>query len=132
MTSPVKNCYKCKAEKILDDFDNIKVKGEIKKHSYCKECRRKYNRKASNEYYKNNSDSRKKYGAEYRAKEDFPERRRNWKNSQFKRLSEGVVVALLATQLNTTVSEIRQIPGIIELKRNTLLLKRKIKDNGTE
>lgn len=127
-----KFCAKCKASKPLTDFDNVKRKGEIIKHSYCKDCRRDYNRKSSKQYYDNNTESRKEYGKEYRAKPDYAERRRNWKNSEMERLTDGMVATILATELNTTVSEIRQIPGLIELKRATMLLKRKIKDNGTK
>lgn len=127
-----KTCPCCNIEKDISEFDShfIKKLNKIKIYSYCKECRRKRNNESSKAYYKNNRDSCLQYQKKFREKAGVKDKRREYKKKEYTELSDGIVASILAQQLKTTSSDIKDIPGLIETKRNQIKLIRKLKEHG--
>lgn len=138
MQQQCKTCPHCKNPKPLSEFDKYfnKKKNIEVVQTYCKECRRLRNAGKSNSYYSAHSEERKQYARNYRAdplnKNKINSGARKHKQRQRKNLSDCYVVKNLCLKFKATAGEVKSIDGIVELERNTLKLKRKIKEYGKD
>lgn len=134
MAPQFKTCPCCKNSKPTADFDKYfnSKKGVEVIQTYCKQCRRERNNSKSKDYYVANRENRQEYARSYRADNSNKEKinigMRKCKQAQRENLQDCYVVKNLSLKHGLPAAEIRSIEGFIQLERNTILLKRKIKE----
>lgn len=138
MDSPVKKCPICGEVKNHSEFDKYYDKNRkmFRVGNYCKPCRTINARERSKAYYYKKQEERKQYQREFRAnpanKEKINKASQKFKKKYRQELHNVYVVDDLSQKLKCKAEDIKKHPELIELHRNTIKLKRKLKDNGTK
>ncbi len=127
-----KICPVCKENKHISHFNSYfsKERNKYRISNYCKPCGRiKANIRAKEDYI-NNKDKKLKYAKEYRSnnKDSIRVKKQVFKNGYVKELHDLYIIDLLRSKNGISTKEARENPEIIELKRNLLMLKRKVNE----
>lgn len=125
-----KVCPKCKENKLVDEFHTYfsKQRNKYRISNYCKPCGRKSSNERAKDDYKKNKEKKLKYAKEYRIKnkDSIRVKKQVFRNKYIKELHDLYVMDLLRSKNGIPTKELRENPEIIELKRNLLMLKRKV------
>ena len=146
----MKQYYQSNKEKVLEQSkkyyqaNNEKIKERQKQYRQANnEKMKQYNKQyyqANNEkmkerqkqYRQANNEKMKQYNKQYRQanKEKIKEQRKQYRQDDRNKLADSYIKDLIRNQTNGMLKA-KDIPQeLIELKRNNIILKRKIKDNG--
>jgi GTP-sensing pleiotropic transcriptional regulator CodY len=111
-----------------------KKRQKLRCQNYCKVCEKPEKAKRSAKYFIENKADRLEYAKEYRANEDNKEKikilKRKFKAKYREELKECYVRELLVQKHGFDISDLINLPEIVETKKIQLQIKRKIKNHG--
>jgi len=128
-----KVCPICKTEKDLSNFGKYfsKERQKYRVQNYCKSCEKSEKKRRSAEYYEANKEARLQYAKDYRANPANDEKRavlaKKFKTKYREELQDCYVRDRLTQDDNIPNYVSKSIPEIVEAKRISIKIKRKIK-----
>lgn len=127
-----KTCPICKTEKSVEEYHRYFSKSRQKYRiaNYCKDCSREVSNKNAKKNYQENKPKKLDYARDYREenKERIKEKRPYYKKKQIEECQNCYVRDLLISKNKIEKDFISENPEILEIKKNQLKIKRKLKN----
>lgn len=127
-----KVCPICKTEKSVEEYHRYFSKSRQKYRiaNYCKDCSREVHNKNAKKNYQENKSKKLEYARKYREenKDRIKEKRPYYKRKQIEECQNCYIRELLITKNNVQKGLTYEKPEILETKRLSLKIKRKIKN----
>lgn len=134
----IKTCPICKINKLVDDFNKYysKERQKYRCHAYCKACEKSEKARRSADYFTKHKTERLDYAKRYRAdpnnKDKLKTISQKFKVKYRDELQDCYVRDQLVQRVGFSNKDLHAHPEIVIAKRTQLLIKRKIKEHGTE
>lgn len=128
-------CDKVKPVKMFGSYYS-KSRGKYRIQNYCKDCEKPEKNRRSAEYYERNKEKVKAYARSYRRNPKYIPRRKKlearFKVKYRQELKDCYVADAIAQKIGVSATEVRKVPGLIEVERTRIQLIRKIRSKNNE
>lgn len=132
----MKRCPICKVDKDLNEYDHYfsKDRNKYRPQNYCRECSKKEKTRRSADYFRENKQERLDYAKKYRDenKDLILPKKRAFQKKYREELHPIYVIESIRRYTGLDAKVLRSEPELLEAKKASLTLKRKIKSIKNE